>query len=312
MSVIGIDHGTQAIRFFILPEGIGFEIPRIKKDFSALEEIEKRIPLEKIELVALTYSMGDGINKITDIKKVKNRGVISRVAGEVKGIGTKVFDEIASSELRAIVIPGLHRGVEVLDKRFRALYSHCASAEKVSLCYDAYLKVKKKKFIVCDISSNTVTIAIKNQRFFGAIDACLGAIGIYHGFLDLEAIRKVDTKVITANMAFSRGGAIKIHSNVEEILQAKNEKARLALEAMLLSIKMEIFGFLSEVKPQAFVISGWAGVNDNIFYPLKDSLEQIAPVIKLDHFAPARGSAEIARDVLKGKKNFLGIKLDNC
>lgn len=311
---LGVDHGTQAVRFCILPahsssERTLFEINRKKLlKVSALGEIERYIPLKKIKLVGLTYSMGDGIDKITDIKKIKNRGVLEEKTGEYIGGGTKVFDDIAASGLRAVVIPGLHRNIKVLDPRFRALYSHCASAEKVSLGYHCYLEAKAENIIISDISSNTVTIGIRDGKFFGAIDACLGAIGILHGPLDLEAIRKIDAGKISANEAFYSSGAVKIYRDAEGILSPKNSSARLALEALILSAKMEIFSFLGGIEPEAIVITGSAGAHKNVFAKLKKSLEKIAPVFKINGYAAAIGSAEIARDMLLGKKEFLGIK----
>jgi len=39
-------------------------------------------------------------------------------------------------------------------------------------------------------------------------------------------------------------------------------------------------------------------------------LADVAPVFRLDGYGAARGSAEIARDVLAGRKDFLGISVD--
>lgn len=302
------------MRFCILPDNIIFELERNEAlNVSVLREIEKHISLDEIKLVGVTYSMGDGIDRITDIKKVKNRGVTEEKVGRYVGGGTKVYDEIAASGLRAVVIPGLHRGIEVLDKRFRALYSHCASAEKVSLSYHIYKRVNMEldasNMIISDISSNTVTVAIKDDRFFGALDACLGAIGLQHGPLDLDTIRRIDKGELTANEAFYSSGATKISGlSPEEILTDKD--AGLSLEAMILSVKMEICSFLAEIEPDAIVITGSVGVNDRIYQPLKETLRKHAPVFRINGYAAARGSAEIARDILWGRKNFLGIRVD--
>jgi putative methanogenesis marker protein 12 len=274
--------------------------------------VEKHFPLEEIEMVGVTYSMGDGIDKITDIRRVKNRGVREEKAGRYVGGGTKVFDEVTSSGMRAVVIPGLHKGVAALDPRFRALYSHCASAEKVSLAYHCYLRLNRERdahnLIISDISSNTVTIAIKDGRFFGAIDACLGAVGLHHGPLDLEALRKVDSGEITANKAFYSSGAVKISgSSPEDILEGKDAGARLSLEALIMSAKMEALSLLGEIDPDAFVVTGLAGIHKNVFDPLKEALGRFAPVFKINGYAAAMGSAEIARDVLRGRRDFLGI-----
>lgn len=266
-----------------------------------MEELRKRVKLEEVELVGVTYSMADGINKITDIRKVKNRGVLAEKTGEYIGGGTKVFDEISASGMPAVAIPGLHRGMKVLDRHFRALYSHCASAEKVSLSYHCYLEVNKRmkaeNLIISDVGSNTVTIGIKDGRFFGAIDACLGAIGTEHGPLDMEAIREIDRGKISANRAFYRAGARKIRDK------------KLALKSMVMSIRMEVSSFLSEIAPEAIVITGSAGASSEIFRRLKP-LKKVARVFRINGYSAAIGSAEIARDVLLGRKDFLGIRSD--
>ncbi len=313
MSTLGIDHGTRAVRFYVEPEGVRFELSReeiLRKP--VLEFIDKRFPLKEIELVGLTYSMGDGIDKITDIRRVKNRGVLQKTTGKFVGGGTRVYDTIKKSKLNAVVIPGLHRGINALDPRFRALYSHCASAEKVSLTYHAYLETGAKNFVVSDIGSNTVTIGVKDSRFFGAIDACLGAIGMYHGPLDLKAIRDVDAGKTTANEAFYSAGAIKIYpaKSPRDILEPNNEKAKLALDSLILSAKMEIMSFTAEISPEALIITGEFGSHDSVFGPLKKALSGKAPVYKIDGYSAAMGSAEIARDVLRGKRDFLGIGAD--
>jgi len=282
------------------------------REVSALKEIERRIPLGEIELAGVTYSMGDGISKIMDIRRVRNRGVLEGKAGEAVGIGSRIYDEIASSGLKAVVIPGLHRGIKVLDPRFRALYSHCASAEKVSLGYHSYLKVKADNMIISDISSNTVTIGVKDGRFLGAMDACLGAHGLVHGPLDLEALRMVDRGSITANEAFYSAGVRKIAKgkDLDGILDQKSGKQKLALRALIMSVQMEVGGFLALMEPDAFVITGWAGARESVFKEMRDAFEEIAPVYRVNGYAAAKGSAEIARDLLNDRKDFLGIKAD--
>lgn len=311
-STLGIDHGTQAIRFYVLPDGASFEIQRTSRPEPVIEAIEKAVPLRELELIGITYAMGDGINRITDIRKVRNRGVLPGKAGEPRGTGTRVYDEIEHSGLRAVVIPGLHRGLEVLDPRFRALYSHCASAEKVSLCYDAYLKTGAENFIVTDVSSNTVTIGVKNGRFLGAIDACLGAPGLVHGPLDLESLRSIDKGLLDANAAFSRAGVTRItgHRELARVLSPRDERDRLAMESLVMGVAMEVYGFLSLLKPEVVVVSGWAGVSPTIYEGIKEALADVAKVVKLDNYAAARGSAEIARDVIADRRDFLGIGVD--
>ncbi len=310
MSYIGMDHGTSGVRFCIIPEDICFEIP-LGSNKSVVEEISRRVDLEEIELAGIAYSMGDGISKITPAEKVKNRGVLQQTTGEFRGLGTRAYDEIVS-KFRAVVIPGLHRRIDCLDERFRALYSHMASAEKVSIGYLAHLESGAENFIVSDIGSNTVTIGVKQGRFFGAIDACLGAIGLEHGPLDLEAIRRIDRGEITANRAFYSAGAKRIYpfKDIEDILNPKNAKAKIALESLIMSVEMEIFSFLAVLKPEVVVLTGRVVENEEVFNRLSSKLQEIAPVVKLNKWSAARGGAEIAKAVAQGKREILGIEVE--
>ena len=85
---IGIDHGTTAMRF--AGESGMFKISReAAKEFS-IQDLSQFCPIDEIEGIALCYSMGDNIASITNISKVKNRGIVSREgAGQHIGGGTK-------------------------------------------------------------------------------------------------------------------------------------------------------------------------------------------------------------------------------
>ena len=104
---IGIDHGTTAMRFASGKNH--FKISRrdaISFDYTQLEEL---CPIDEIEGIAVCYSMGDAISEITDIRAVKNRGIVTREgAGEHIGGGTKVYDEIARSGIPAVEIGRAH------------------------------------------------------------------------------------------------------------------------------------------------------------------------------------------------------------
>ena len=84
MVFIGMDHGTTGITYAITDDDGNvqdvFELSREDTKagrVSAIEEISKRCNLEDIKLMIVTYSMGDGINKIMPMEKVENRGILS-------------------------------------------------------------------------------------------------------------------------------------------------------------------------------------------------------------------------------------------
>ena len=110
---------------------------------------------------------------------------------------------MAASGIPAIVIPGLHRGSPT-DPRFKA-YSHQTSPEKIGIAYEIRHDLGDD-LIISDISSNTVTLLVTAGKLIGAFDACIFAPGTLHGALDVDAIRKIDGGVCTANEAFQHAG----------------------------------------------------------------------------------------------------------
>ncbi|MGX8693982.1 MAG: methanogenesis marker 12 protein, partial [Methanobrevibacter sp.] len=71
MVFVGMDHGTTGISFCIMSDsGEVLDVFKIGREeskkglVSASEELTKRIDLDSIKLMAITYAMGDGISKI--------------------------------------------------------------------------------------------------------------------------------------------------------------------------------------------------------------------------------------------------------
>ena len=333
MVFIGMDHGTTGISFCIMSQdGEIIDIFKIDREdsksgkVSAIEELSSRVDLESVDLMAVTYAMGDGFNKILPIDKVEDRGILSiNGAGKVTGGGTSVFSEIENSGIPAIMIPGLHKDSESLDALFNAAYSHQASPEKVSISYNAFKETGWQNYIVADISSNSVDILIEDNKIRGAIDACLGAMGVVHGPLDLEMIRDIDEGVRTANECFSHGGAVKIAGIDGKVANMKNqllenyisgdEKAKLAIDTLIMTVAMEIAGLevVCENDIEGIVLTGSIGsatepfdFKDEINKYFKDKYE--LKVISKE--SGAIGAAQIARDVFNGKDNILGIDVD--
>ncbi len=328
---IGMDHGTTAVSFQIIDENKeDVSYFKLKRDevsdnrVNFKDTLTKHVDIKKISLLAMTYAMGDAINKITPIEKVKDRGILSiNGAGKVTGGGSKVYDEILSLNIPSILIPGLHRDCKFLDKRFRASYSHCASSEKVSLSYYAYAITGWKNMIIADVSSNTVCILVEDAMIKGALDACIGAMGFIHGPLDLSMIRDIDENKTTANECFSHAGVSKIAkvdtkiNNVKDEIIKKalnnDENGLLAIDSLVMNVVMEIYALygISENKIEGIVLTGSGGTMTSpidISGRIKEKVERIAPVMVLTEKSGAIGSSYIAYDVHKNKKdNIMGI-----
>jgi putative methanogenesis marker protein 12 len=287
---IGIDHGTTAMRFAC--DGHEFKITREEARTFRYQDIDRICPLSEVKGVAVCYSMGDNISAITDIRKVKNRGVISREgAGKHIGGGTRVFDEIRRSGLSAVVIPGLHRGSPT-DLRFKA-YSHQASPEKIGILYEVFHDLGGD-IVVCDASSNTVTLLVTGGRITGALDACIFAPGTRHGALDVDAIRRIDWGDSTANDAF-------LHAGVNYSLPPEHQEEAIAMFAAMECASMLL------LNPRARV--ALAGSMAPVIAPAVEGL-LCRKVAVYDEWCAARGLAKIARDVFGGATSILGLEVD--
>lgn len=333
MVFIGMDHGTTGISFCIMSdEGDVIDIFKIGREeskkglVSASQELTKRVDLDSVKLMAITYAMGDGISKILPADQVKDRGILSiNGAGKVTGGGTSVFSELQELNIPSIMIPGLHKDSTSLDELFRAAYSHQASPEKVSISYNAIKETGWSDFIVADISSNSVDILIEDGKIKGAMDACLGAMGIVHGPIDLEMIRDIDENNASANDCFSNAGAIKIAGIDGKVANMKDqllenyrngdENAKLAIDTLIMTVAMEIAGLdvVCNNEIEGIVLTGSVGSATEPFN-FEDEINRYFknkyPLKVISKESGAIGAAQIAMDVFKGKKEILGIEVD--
>jgi len=297
---IGVDHGTQAVRFATLDDR-KFELPRkYIAESTVIRDIEKGLNLnfERVKLIGLSYSMGDGISKIMRLRKVVNRGLREEGgAGTYVGGGTAVYDAIYNSELPAVLLPGLHDKSDV-DFRMR-FFSHGASPEKVGVAYHVIKKYGQENFIICDVSSNTVTLGIAKKKIIGAIDAAIFAPGIAQGPLDLQAIRDVDAGLKTANEAFSTGGILKRNMGEEKMIDTL--ALYVAMEINALDILLKDY----DVSASVFL----AGASALRVKQLVDGLLHSESTL-LEPWSAALGCAEIAKDVYEGADNIMGITVD--
>ena len=287
---IGIDHGTSAIRF---SSGEAcFRITREEARNFRWQDLGQLCPAREIEGIALTYSMGDAFSRITPVRKIEGRGIRSRDgAGKHIGGGTRVFDQIRESGLPAVLIPGIHRESPT-DVRFKA-YSHQASPEKIGIAYRVSRDLGDD-IIVSDVSSNTVTLLVSDGCIVGGFDACIFAPGTEHGALDVDAIRRVDAGMSTANEAFLSAGVN--HSLPEEV----------RLPAVAMFAAMECAALLLLNPGARVALAGTLG--PLVSGQVSTLLEKEVAVY--DQWCAASGLALIARDVFYGSREILGIGVD--
>ncbi len=308
---LGVDHGTTAIRF-ATPEGRCWELPRKKACLLFPEEIlrllKDNLGITQVDLVALTYSMGDGLTRIVRVEDAQNRGLVQQDgAGLHVGGGTRVFDALKGSGWPCVLLPGIHRNSDV-DPRLK-VFSHGMSPEKVGLAYGVF-REGTESFIISDASSNTVTFAVLHGKIVGAIDAPIFAPGLAQGPLDVEAIRDVDAGRMTANQAFTQGGILRRLRKLS-LEECSPEERDLALETLALFAAMEISALdvllrdLGETEPKLFLAGSPAPLIE-----VRVSELLCRNVRSLGRCAAAKGCALIARDVFFGADQILGIAVD--
>ena len=307
---IGVDHGTIGIRFAGIEDNEMriFELSREEAARMDAEAIVDRVETgletrtEAIELIALTYSMGDGFSRIKNIEKVNNRGLSGEGgAGTRIGGGTNVFDTIKNSGIPTIMIPGIHARSESIDPRMR-FFSHCASPEKVGVAYHIYKK-GFEHFIFSDISSNTVTICVANGVIIGGIDACIGAPGLYQGPIDLQLIRDIDSGKLSAGEAFANAGVMRKRITADALATLS---LFVAMEISAMRVLMNDYGIC--ISANAIFLTGSEGEKEE----MKERIDQLLDVKTqtLTRYSAAIGCAEIARDVYYGKNEIMGIKVE--
>jgi putative methanogenesis marker protein 12 len=310
---IGVDHGTAGIRFAVREgeEVRVFELSRKDAAVMACDEILREaekgleVKTEEIELIALSYSMGDGFATIKGIDRVRNRGLKREEgAGTKVGGGTKVFNAIKAADIPAIMIPGINRDSERIDRRMK-FFSHGASPEKVGVAYHIYKK-GFENFIFSDVSSNTVTVCVAKGVIAGAIDACLGSPGLYQGPIDLQLLRDIDEGKLSANEAFSNAGVLS-----KRWLKERDDE--LALDTLALFVAMEISAMLVlmvdyDISTCDIFLTGSMGDSRR----MKGKIDKLVGVKAktLTRYSAAIGCAEIADDVFHGVKNILGIEVE--
>ncbi|MHC1576736.1 MAG: methanogenesis marker 12 protein, partial [Methanosarcinaceae archaeon] len=271
-------------------------------------------PIE-IGLIAVTYSMGDGIIAIEDMRHISSRGVRSiEGVGKKTGAGTRVFDAVKNSDIPAVLIPGIHSGSNT-DPRLN-IFSHSTSPEKIGIAYNARC-TGVEDFVVSDISSNTVTLGVTGGKVIGAIDACIFAPGTVHGPLDLQAIRDVDAGRYSANEAFMHAGVLKHTPYVDtaQLLDAASREeppAMAALDTIALFASMEIASMQVLMKDHGTIgkvfLAGSAGEVPAVVERINRYLDVHSNV--LGKWSAAIGCAQIARDIAGGAETILGLDVN--
>ena len=316
---LGIEHSSRDIGFAMLDRG---KVKRIKLLNRAQlartkENVLDLLKLDKddIDLVGLTYSAADGINAITDIRKIDNLGQRNSDHygfGKPVGGGTKVYNDIKSSGVEAVLIPGIHDGLACLDPYFRH-YSNLCTSDKTALTYYAVDYFGKsmpniKNFITCSIGNTIMATLIRDNALRGG-SLWLG--GSY-GLVDLRVLRLIAAKKLQLGDAF-------IYNSLSHRLGTDQEKASHSVKFLDMITKSALQTTFS-LAPFAgrldavFLAGRYSKIETpvNVVQTIKDRVEKMlgVPVVVGGENPGAIGSALIAEKVFRGAKEVMGIPVE--
>ncbi|WP_088335096.1 methanogenesis marker 12 protein [Methanopyrus sp. KOL6] len=326
MMYVGIDHGTSGIKVAACdgerdPEFLGKAPRRKVAEHGLLRSLpdEARRAVEEAECICLNYGMGDALTEFTPLEEAEDLGLGYGLrdtggSGQEFGAGRRMVEELSELGVEAYLAPGIHRDLPRLDGAFR-IFSHVASGEKLGTARLALELSSSDDLVVCDTSSNTVSVVVKDGEVIGGIDACLGAPGILQGPLDLEAIRRIDAGELSANEAFSTGGIVKVvncagkdpESAVEEFIQrcGKEEKEWLAR-----LVAWEVVGLGIVYDCDEAWIGGTLSGDDEFMGALERVLSKaFNRVAGLPPESASMGLALIAADIASGARSVLGVRI---
>ncbi|MFD1587132.1 hypothetical protein ACFR9U_09060 [Halorientalis brevis] len=280
---------------------------------SVLEIIDERIGVSNVTLATVTYSYGNGISEITDIESVSNRGVKDLLGlGYETGAGAVVFDQLQDSSIPAVVLPGVHDGLETLHPLFRH-HSTWSGGDKVAAVRSAQERFRATSengdaFIWACASSSCMSGLVSDGRLRGFFHW----LGLVHGWPDLEAVRHgkeegFDDILMQCGILPRQGHEL---SDAHEITDP--EILKQVYWSTLFNIH-SLVPFAEGICGESLdgvLLSGRLVRREQPIDVARRIYEQCtdtAPVHVLEPYASARGAALVAEDVGTGAEHVLGI-----
>ncbi|WP_123537294.1 hypothetical protein [Halosimplex salinum] len=316
---VGIDHSTTGIKV----AGVGddgelttaFRIDRRNVDTaeSVLEKLDERIGLSEVSLATITYAFGDAIATVEGIEQVPNRGVTDLVGLDYgTGAGATVFDRLRDSDVPAVVLPGVHRGLDTLHEFFRH-YSTLAGADKVASIRYALERFASEfghsgTFIWVCASSSCMAGLVCDGRLKGFFHW----VGPVHGWPDPEAIRR-GVESDFENVFMQCGLVPRRGDDLTEVHDISDPDLLESVYWSAIQNVYALYPFARELGADgldAVVLSGRLMRREQPF-PLGrrvyESCLDLAPVRFAEPYTSAQGAALVAKDVATGADHVLGI-----
>lgn len=321
----GIDHSTTGVKVGLVEDNstVGtFILDRAelaKGEVSFTQALNDHVDAESVERVAIGYSYGDGLAAIKDAAETENRGNVDTAGlGHRIGGGTVVFDELVDSDIPCTAFPGIHDKIECLHPYFR-YYSHITGADKIAMTRYAQEVMREnggsaENFISACVSSSCMATLVHD----GAIKGAFHALGLIHGFIDVETVRKVQADEMSLQDIFMKCGLLyQSGASFEDIMGVPDKNT---LQMLYWATLHHIYSlvpfsaYMSNSVLEGIVLSGRLSRVETPFEMrerLQSAFSGIAPTHTCQEHSTALGAAYIARDVHRGASDVLGLPVVN-
>lgn len=320
MAYVGVDHSTTGVKVGIVAGGDpreAFTLDRAELgdgSVSLLDELSSRVALDDVDLAAVTYSWGDAVSAVTPVEDAPNRGVEDHIgAGYELGGGTVAYDELADSDVPAVVIPGVHRDLPNLHPYF-SHYSALAGGDKVADVRYAQEVMARggdpDEFIWACASSSCMAGLVTDGQLRGFFHW----MGMMHGWPDPEALREAAAGVESVDDLLMRCGVL--HRSGAEFDDIRETPDRDLLEMAYWATVHNVYSLVPFARelgggdPDGVVLAGRLMHVEEPFdvrSGVEDHCESIAPTYLAPEYSAAYGAAHVARDAATGADDVLGI-----
>ncbi|MDG5778394.1 hypothetical protein QA599_18240 [Haloarculaceae archaeon H-GB1-1] len=313
---VGIDHSTTGIKVTCLgddhPEH-AFRIDRREvDDGSVLAALAEHVDPDDVTLATMTYSWANGISEIVDIERPSNRGVKDYTGlGYETGAGARTYDQLRSSSIPTVVLPGVHDGLDTLHPYFKH-YSTLAGADKVADMRYALERARKAGAdgnVIWACASSSCMAGLISE---GELRGFFHWMGPVHGWPDPQAIREGEDDGFED--VFMQCGIVpRSGQEVADVHDITDPEIFEKVYWATMQNVYSLYPFADMLGPRsldAIVLTGRLMRREQPMSLGRRVYEQcldLAPTFTAEPYSAAHGAALVARDVARGADEVLGI-----
>jgi hypothetical protein len=353
---VGYENSSTSLNMVVMTESgekvteIGIGREHDGEPPSVVDTLAEHVDLDEVKQIAVAgYYWADNFSEIQPIEKVERDVSIDTIGLGPVPLNTQFYDEFTEAGLPAVVYPGINNDLLSLHPYF-GHYPVLAGADRVAdIRYaKAFLEQQGaagENFIVTNASSSNVASLVID----GAVRGTFHWIGLNHGWIGTDMLRRLDSGDMSAETALLRSGHLyrpDTKYGAHPVSQDREEKRikdisddtpnlsdrekhtsddepnlsdREKLERVYWSTLHNVYSlqpFVTHVydtQLEGIVLMGRLSRHTEPFDlqgQLTEALSDIAPTYTTEPFSCAMGAAHFAKDVYEGASDVLGIPVN--